>query len=76
MKARRPTVRVGLLERDLLAHERLARSDISAARLSIECLAAIAPEPLRERRPGVVDVVGRALGIGTPNPMLDLVSRA
>lgn len=62
----RPTVRVRLLERDLLAHERLARRDVPAARLGVERLPAVAAQPLRERRPRVVDVVRRALRVRTP----------
>ena len=60
------TVRVGVLERDLLAHVRLARRDVAAAGLGVERLAAVAPEPLRERLPRVVDVVRHALLVGAP----------
>ena len=59
------TVGVSVLERNLLAHELQARCDVPAASLGVECLTAVAAQPLSERCPGVVDVVGDALGVSS-----------
>lgn len=57
---------VGVLveEGELLADVLLARVRVAAARLGEHGLPAVGAQPLGQRREGVVDVVGRAVGVG------------
>ena len=60
-KRRARTIRVLGLVRNLLAQELHAGCGIPAPGLGVERLAVIGAEPLRQGRPGRLDVVGNAL---------------
>lgn len=60
------TIRVRFLEFDLLAEVFLARGGVSTAGLSVECLATIASQPLRQGSPCIVNVVRDTLRVGAP----------
>ena len=66
LKYQKGTLTVGVLGlvRNLLAEEFYAGCGISTSSLGIERLAIVRAEPLSQRLPGGLDVVGDALAVG------------
>ena len=64
-KIARQTIRVLLLERNLLAEELLAGRGVASTSLGVDGLTLVLAEPCGERGPCVVDVVGDTLRVSS-----------